>query len=325
MVRSTIHGTILLAAGIVVGGCAVNEPDLRRHPIHAGQTPPAPSELTSSIPSSDSSLRSLVALARLSERRGQTDQASRLYNVVIEREPRNPVPHHRLGVMYAKEGRFQDSDRHFTKAIELDPSNPRLLSDIGYSCYLQHRLPEAEEMLRRASAIPNDDPAISNNLGLLLGEQGRYDECMAAFKRTGDDARAHANLAFVHAQRGDLEEAKANYSRALTLNEDLRPAAQAMVQLAQHERIHRRPPPFPRTPQPDARQAPELVRLPPPQASPVPMPPRQVAPPLAAASPAGPALAPPQPRDARPINLANQQLPPMPAAGVQPASYDAIR
>ncbi len=68
------------------------------------------------------------------------------------------------------------------------------------------------------------------------------------FRRTGTEAEAYANMAFVYAQRGDLEKAKASYSRALDLDQKMKPAAEALVQIAQYEQFLQ--------PRPDSRPLP---------------------------------------------------------------------
>ncbi len=183
----------------------------------------------------DTSIKGALALARLSERRHQTDQARQLYRAAIERDPHNATPHHRLGVLCARAGKFREAEEHFAEAVHLAQDNPQLLSDIGYTYYLQHRLDEAESALRQAFELKPDDPAILNNLAMTVGEKGRYAESLALFQRAGNPQQAYANLAFVYTQRGEVAQAKAWYSRALTEDKTLRPAAEAMIQLARYE------------------------------------------------------------------------------------------
>ena len=89
---------------------------------------------------------------------------------------------------------------------------------------------------RRYSAAIEIDPqnqSARNNLGLVLGETGRYDESLAEFRQAGGEAEAQANLAYCKTRAGDLQGAKSAYHRALSLNQELKPAAEALMQLAQ--------------------------------------------------------------------------------------------
>jgi len=173
----------------------------------------------------------MMALARLNERRGQTDIAKKMYERELEANPRNATAHHRLAVIAAQEERWDASNEHFRIARELAPNNADLLSDLGYALYLQHRLSEAESCLKTAVQIDPRNAAAQNNLGIVLGVQGRFEESLAVFKRTGTAAEAYNNLAYVHAQLGDIDQALANLHQALSLDSNLRTAAVAMMQL----------------------------------------------------------------------------------------------
>ena len=159
--------------------------------------------------------------------------------MAIEREPQNALPYHRLAVMRAKDGKFEEANELFLQALRLAPSDAQLIGDVGYCYYLQHRLDEAEQVLRNALQIKPNDPTFANNLAMVLGEQGRYEESFALFRQVGSEEQAYANMAYVHTQRGELASARASYGRALTLNQTLRPAAEAMIQLSQYERRQR--------------------------------------------------------------------------------------
>jgi Flp pilus assembly protein TadD len=176
-------------------------------------------------------IESQFALARLCERRGENDDAAQIYNTLLEKIPNDPRPHHRLGVLAVQAGNFAKAEECFGKSQSLAPPTPELLSDIGYCYYLQHRLPEAEGALREALRLQPTHSAATNNLALVLGRQGRFQESMELFKRTGNEAEAYANLAYVLAQNGQLAQAKEMYLRALTLDNRMRAAAQAMLQV----------------------------------------------------------------------------------------------
>ena len=178
-----------------------------------------------------------VALGRLCERSGEVEQARQLYQLVLKKNPQSAAAHHRLAVLACKQQQFEEADRHFQQALALEPNDANLLSDLGYALYLQNRLPEAEAQLRRAVEADPQLASAQNNLGLVLGQQRRYGESLAMFRRAGSEAEAYANLAFVHAQQGNLEPAEALYSQSLTHNNRLRPAAHGLLQVAQRKRL----------------------------------------------------------------------------------------
>jgi len=187
-----------------------------------------------------------LALARLSESQGRNEQAEALYLDVIKKTPNDPVPEHRLGVVYAKLGRFPAATQHFARALALAPDNCDLLNDAGYFYYLAGNRAEAERCLRRAVQLRPDDARACTNLALLLGEMKRDEECLALFRRAAPTGnQAYLNFAYVLAQRGDYQRAMDAYDRILTEDPTRRVAAEAMVELSKYApRKTRLPPPM---------------------------------------------------------------------------------
>lgn len=178
-----------------------------------------------------SEIDSELALARLGERRGQSDGAKQLYRKIIEKHPQHPAAYHRLAVLHARDNNFAESNRYFEHALQMGDISLDLLSDYGYCLYLQSQHEDAERVLRQALRQKPNHEASCNNLGLVLGAQGRYQESLEAFQRVNNEAEAHANLAYVFSQAGDLENARKGYLQALTLNKQLKPAAVAVIQV----------------------------------------------------------------------------------------------
>lgn len=195
-------------------------------------------------------------LARLAERRGQTEDARQIYEAVLAKNPNHQQAHHRLGVYYARQRQYHQADAHFHKAWELGPQSADLLSDMGYRLHLEDRLPEAEKLLREALAKEPQHVAATNNLALVVGQQGRLQEALALFKQVGGEAEAEANLAYLLAQRGDLRLAQAHYSKALSIKSDMKPAAAALLQIANRETLDRTGQPLLEPLQSPARYAP---------------------------------------------------------------------
>lgn len=211
-----------VAASLAVCGCAGMRPtrDIAIAPTAAE--------------SSDSTER---AVARLCERRGESDKAKQMYALFLQQNPRDAEAHHRLAVIACKEDQFERAEEHFRAALAVAPNHPLILGDLGYALYLQNRLPEAEEYLTRALQSDPQLTSAHNNLGLVLGQQQRYSESLAMFRRTGSESEAFANLAFVHARQGNLDPAETFYSQALTANPKLRPAAHGLMQIAQRKQM----------------------------------------------------------------------------------------
>ena len=145
----------------------------------------------------------------------------------------------RFGCRY-RTGENEQAAKHFDAAAQLGPPSAELLNDIGFNLFVMGRLPEAEAVFRQAIAADPQNRSARNNLGLVLGETRRYDESLAEFRRGGKgEAEAQANLAYAQTQAGDVAGARSSYHRALTLDKELKPAAEALVQLARQPQTHR--------------------------------------------------------------------------------------
>jgi Flp pilus assembly protein TadD len=185
--------------------------------------------------SASNSFEAQFALARLCERRGESDEAERIYHILLETYPNDARLHHRLGVLAVQKGDFAQAEGSFHKAQSLVPPSADLLSDLGYCFYLQHRLPEAEATFREALNLEPKHAATLNNLALVVGRQGRTQESLDLFKRTNSEAEAYSNLAYVMAQNGEYAEAEKMYLHALSLDNNMRAAAQAVLQINERE------------------------------------------------------------------------------------------
>ena len=173
-----------------------------------------------------------LSLARLTERQGNLDEAMTTYRKILEADPDNVLAHHRIGAVAVKERRFEDARVSFETAMGLAEPSAELLNDVGYLHYLRQDLPGAENLFRQSLGKDPRNKHARNNLGLALAEQGRFDEALAEFRQVGTEAEAHSNLAYIQVKIGELAEAEKNCHKALSLDNSLRPAAEALMQVA---------------------------------------------------------------------------------------------
>ncbi len=172
-----------------------------------------------------------LAIARLAERQGDPAQARTLYLRYIEKNPEHPLPHHRLGVMAAREAKYDEAEQHFMRAMQLAPPSVELLSDVGYCYYLLSRLDEAEQLLRQGAAAEPANKMVNNNLALVMAAKGDFAQSAQTFRRVNEEGQARANQAYALSQNGNLEQARQEYLHALTADETLTNAAKALLQV----------------------------------------------------------------------------------------------
>jgi tetratricopeptide (TPR) repeat protein len=110
------------------------------------------------------------------------------------------------------------------------------LADLGYCYYLQGQLPKAESALAKATKIDPSNHRYWNNLGLVVGYQGRYEDALDCFRKSGSEADAHYNLAFIFAGQERVDDAKRRFQMALAHDPTHRRAREALASFDEYER-----------------------------------------------------------------------------------------
>jgi Flp pilus assembly protein TadD len=174
----------------------------------------------------------MLTLAQVHEQEGQFKKAEDLYRELHQQDSENSFVCHHLGVVLIQLGRDEEGLLMIEQANLLKPHSPEILNDLGYAYLLMGEFDQAEPILQQAYELNPDDDRTLSNLALAVGYSGRYDEALALYRGSITDAEAYANLGYIAVQRGEGQKALHYYNRALDLDPDLRPAAQALVQLA---------------------------------------------------------------------------------------------
>jgi Tfp pilus assembly protein PilF len=180
---------------------------------------------------SASKIKSPLTFGRLYEQHGNLEKAQELYLEASRRPTTRGEAFHRLAVLASRAGDDIQAEQYYERARRLKPADAALLNDLGYFYMLQGRLVDAERTLRQALRVEPDHERAWNNLAVVLGEQGRTQESLAAFLRVVSEAEAYANLAYLQAQLGEYETAAQLYQHALALDPTLTAAADGLAQL----------------------------------------------------------------------------------------------
>ena len=175
---------------------------------------------------------SQLSIARLQEHQGQLRDATDRYQQLGAKNPKNATIPHRLGVLESKADNHDAANAHFRRSLELDPHNAEVLADWGYSLFLQGKLGEAESALRSGLKESPNDHRLLNNLALVLGHAGKAEESLALFRQVSGEAAAWVNLGYVYVNLGEGEKAAECFGKALTIDDKLQSAANALVQIA---------------------------------------------------------------------------------------------
>lgn len=167
-----------------------------------------------------------------------------------------------LGAKYIKEGDYPRALRHLEKAADLMPAHPQVWNHLGLAWHGARQPNKAAEAYQRALRIDAKFAPAHFNLGMLLLEEGRLNDAVAALggfvslqptnslglaklghalllaRRPDDaeralaealrlnpkDAEAHNHLGLVHVQRKRMRDAMLEFSSALEARPNFAPA-----------------------------------------------------------------------------------------------------
>ena len=208
-------GLLLACAPLSGAGCASLSPKLSAIPMVARQR----------------SAADQYRAALQAEQRQDFARARDQYAALQQQSPQVAAYAHRMGVVCTQLRDHATATKYFDHARQLEPSNAALLTDMGYSAIVQQDYARAEGLLDAAVRLrPNNTRAV-NNLALAIGYQGRFDESLTTFRKINSESQSLANLAYIHSQRHEREQAIDCYRRAVALDPSNKAAATALAQL----------------------------------------------------------------------------------------------
>ncbi|CAB4242595.1 TPR repeats containing protein [Methylacidimicrobium sp. AP8] len=192
----------------------------------AGQQP-APASEPASEGSSASSLspeiRQLAEKAAIYFNSQQHEEAAKVYDQILQKDPGNVFAWANLGVVRFQQSRYEDAEKALQQAIKLNPNDAFSHSVLGIVYYQQGRYDNAITMLTRSIVLDPNDPRTRNYLGIACAKKGWQEaaekELRRALELNPNYADAHFNLAVIYAtQKPPAKElAKRHYQDALSL------------------------------------------------------------------------------------------------------------
>jgi tetratricopeptide (TPR) repeat protein len=179
-----------------------------------------------------------VATAEQLESANKLPDAIPLYEKARQLDPRTDARVTRsLANLYTRIGEFDRAKQEFDRALRATPNSAEVLNDLGYAYYCRGMWQEAETYLRKAVAANAKQGRAWTNLGMTLGQQGRYDESVDAFRHVVSPGKAYCNVAFLMATQGRRDQAIAAYREALKVEPDLQLARTGLDRLESSARV----------------------------------------------------------------------------------------
>lgn len=153
---------------------------------------------------------------------GRLAEAGRLYQMVVDAQPRATPALHLLGVVAYQRGQPERALPLIDKAITLNPNHADFHNNRGLVLVALGRIDEAIAAYRTAIALDSAYIDAHNNLGVALSRLGRWEEAGACYRTAlaGNPSLAagHLNLGNYYRECGRLDDAIASYQRSVELN-----------------------------------------------------------------------------------------------------------
>jgi Tfp pilus assembly protein PilF len=122
-------------------------------------------------------------------------------------------------------GDLAAAETMYLDALQMEPEAAWLHNNLGMNLLLQNRVAAAAERFRRALELNPSSAVARNNLGVALARQGGRDAALQVFLAGGADrATAHNNLAAALLEQDRLEESRAELMAALAARSFFAPA-----------------------------------------------------------------------------------------------------
>jgi tetratricopeptide (TPR) repeat protein len=167
------------------------------------------------------------------EKKGQTDEAIRQYQITIRLKPGYADAYFNLGAALGRKGQMDEAISQFQKAIRLKPDDAEAYNSLGIALGMKGQMDEATSQFQKAIRLKPDYADAHYNLGIALGMKGQMDEAISQFQEAirlrPDDAEVYNNLGNAFSQKGQTDEAITQFQEAIRLKPDY---AEARTNLA---------------------------------------------------------------------------------------------
>ena len=140
-----------------------------------------------------------VAYAKALTADGRFDQALNVIDNAIRTDAPDWNALSVKGAILDQMGRNEEARQLYSQALMMAPNEASVEANLGLSYAMTNDLTTAEQHLRRAVSLPGSSSQIRQNLALVVGLQGRFDECRAIYAAELPPEQVESNMAYVRA------------------------------------------------------------------------------------------------------------------------------
>jgi tetratricopeptide (TPR) repeat protein len=162
-----------------------------------------------------------LALADLYREQERSDQAQKVYEQIVDADPKNKKARLGLGESYQALGFFDKALKQYLAASVIDPSDAEGLFKAGLLYMDMAKYPEAITQLKRAQQINPLFPRLNYFMGRAFFQSGLYEQALAA---AGEERKINPNIADsytlaaeIYASTKQFQKCAAEYQQAIKL------------------------------------------------------------------------------------------------------------
>ena len=221
-----------MLAGALALGCGGNRKNNTGDAPQASKSEPRPGdpfEKLTDDPPLNANTR--FAAGQLAEAQGDAERAIAQYREALKLDPDHQQTLFRLGALQTQLKRYPDAIVTWQRYIKATNEAPAAYNNLAFCYELAGRLSDAEETFKAGIERDPAVPTCRVNYGLMLARHDRLDDAVAQLRMVLSPAEVHYNLGAVFEQKGQREQAKASYEKALELDPRLADARSRLAAL----------------------------------------------------------------------------------------------
>ena len=153
------------------------------------------------------SAKTLYAMARVMEAKGQSAQAEMMYVRAVQADREFVPAYCDLAQLQTRDGRVKDAIQTLSAGLEVRPQDTVLLNDLGMCWLARGDYEEALGSFTQAAALLPENTRYRSNMAVALGMLGRYEESLALYRQVLPAGEAYFNVAVLCEARQDKEKA----------------------------------------------------------------------------------------------------------------------
>jgi predicted O-linked N-acetylglucosamine transferase (SPINDLY family) len=173
-------------------------------------------------------IESILALAEIASRDGDSERAAESYARIIRQVPQHALAHYKLANLRRVRDQLEDALAGYDRAIELDPGYANAFCNRGVILERLNQLDDAQVSYERAVVLNPADAFAHYNLGSVLRKLKRSEAALASYDRAiganPDYVEAYCNRGVMMAERRQFDAAIADFDRSIEINPAFAPA-----------------------------------------------------------------------------------------------------